>query len=462
MPNRPQEVHIYSEGGEADLPAWWQRPVEAWGPGERLLAAASTAVADLRAAVLAELGYTCSAGISHTKLLAKLCSGLHKPAQQTMLPAVAVTSLLHPLPVPRLRALGGQFGQRVMVDCGVETVGGLAAVSLPRLQALYGDEKAQWLCLLARGIDDSPVEERQLQKSISCGKTFRGNSAIVDLGTVRKWLTELATEIEERVAVDTETNGRTPQLLTVHLGVAGRQGSISRSCPLRKTAAAVMAEDATALVRRWAGDAGPGWRITDMSMGASNFQPLQRTSLAKFFKPVAAASVAITAVGPHSEDGQQQQQQRDGGDSRGKTALDERGTGAALPASTAGITGTAMNNDCRDEAGPSGTAHDHMPPTTASGSTLGIKPPPAVRRTAAGDAIDETFLQQLPPEVRKELEEQLKFDAMKAKMGSGKPWPRPSSGSTKKRGAGSGTKGGPPPAGTQTLATFLKGKRPKT
>ena len=32
-------------------------------------------MADLRAAVAAELGYTCSAGVAHTKLMAKLCSG---------------------------------------------------------------------------------------------------------------------------------------------------------------------------------------------------------------------------------------------------------------------------------------------------------------------------------------------------------------------------------------------------
>lgn len=54
---------------------WWRRPPEAWLPGERLLACAAGVVAELRAAVRQELGYTCSAGVAHTKLLAKLCSG---------------------------------------------------------------------------------------------------------------------------------------------------------------------------------------------------------------------------------------------------------------------------------------------------------------------------------------------------------------------------------------------------
>ena len=44
------------------MQAWWARPAERWGPGERLLACGAAAVADLRAAVWEELGYSCSAG----------------------------------------------------------------------------------------------------------------------------------------------------------------------------------------------------------------------------------------------------------------------------------------------------------------------------------------------------------------------------------------------------------------
>ena len=67
------------ESGFAGAADWWQRPPEQWQPGERLLACAAAAVAELRAAVKDELGYTCSAGIAHTKLMAKLCSGCVRP-----------------------------------------------------------------------------------------------------------------------------------------------------------------------------------------------------------------------------------------------------------------------------------------------------------------------------------------------------------------------------------------------
>ncbi len=61
--------------GAADAASWWQRPAQEWQPGERLLACAAAAAAELRQAVREELGYTCSAGVAHTKLMAKLCSG---------------------------------------------------------------------------------------------------------------------------------------------------------------------------------------------------------------------------------------------------------------------------------------------------------------------------------------------------------------------------------------------------
>ncbi len=64
-----------ADAGFVGAASWWQRPQHEWRPGERLLACAAAAVADLREAVRRELGYTCSAGVAHTKLMAKLCSG---------------------------------------------------------------------------------------------------------------------------------------------------------------------------------------------------------------------------------------------------------------------------------------------------------------------------------------------------------------------------------------------------
>jgi nucleotidyltransferase/DNA polymerase involved in DNA repair len=80
-----------ADGGEAaaggGAAAWWARPAGEWSQDERLLAAGGRVVAGLREAVERRLGFTCSAGLAHFKVLAKLASGLHKPRQQTLVPA---------------------------------------------------------------------------------------------------------------------------------------------------------------------------------------------------------------------------------------------------------------------------------------------------------------------------------------------------------------------------------------
>ena len=66
---------------------------------------------------------TTGAGVAHTKLLAKLCSGLNKPNKQTVVPQSSVAGLLRDLPLERLRGLGGGLGQRVRAALRVHTVG---------------------------------------------------------------------------------------------------------------------------------------------------------------------------------------------------------------------------------------------------------------------------------------------------------------------------------------------------
>ena len=64
--------------GEATHSAWWARPAAFFSGDDRLLAAGAVLTDRARRAVTAELGFTCSAGVSDNKLMAKLCSGMHK------------------------------------------------------------------------------------------------------------------------------------------------------------------------------------------------------------------------------------------------------------------------------------------------------------------------------------------------------------------------------------------------
>lgn len=53
----------------------------------------SSIVNEIRAAVKAQTGYECSAGIAHNKILAKLVCGMNKPNKQTILPLKHITQL---------------------------------------------------------------------------------------------------------------------------------------------------------------------------------------------------------------------------------------------------------------------------------------------------------------------------------------------------------------------------------
>lgn len=98
---------------------------------------------------------------------------LHKPAQQTVLPAGAVPALLGPLALPKLKGLGGKFGERVAAELGIETVGQLAATPLPRLEAAFGEKDAQWLAALARGITGE-AQAGRLSSRLPAGASVLG------------------------------------------------------------------------------------------------------------------------------------------------------------------------------------------------------------------------------------------------------------------------------------------------
>jgi len=70
---------------------------------DKLLAIASHITEDIRKKVLTELEYTCSAGISYNKLLAKLGSQLNKPNGQTVVPNSHIPQVMDPFLIRKVR-----------------------------------------------------------------------------------------------------------------------------------------------------------------------------------------------------------------------------------------------------------------------------------------------------------------------------------------------------------------------
>ena len=268
--------------------AWWSRAESEWREEEKLLAAGAYICFNLRKACVDELGYTLSAGIASNKMLAKLTSGMNKPASQTVLCPDHTSTLLNDLPIDRIRGLGAKFGRELAEGLDVKTIGELARTPLRKLEEVCGEERAQWVRKVSLGLDEDPVKAREMPKSIGTGKTFRGALAIRTLAGAKRWLAELTAELNDRCEQDEEEWGRVPKLLTLGLSSPDERGTnsghCSRRCPLRQ-GAEEMAQDAFALVSKWASGRAT-WSITGLSVSASNFVSLEKDSgdVAEMFK----------------------------------------------------------------------------------------------------------------------------------------------------------------------------------
>ncbi|XP_015108604.1 DNA polymerase eta [Diachasma alloeum] len=200
----------------------------------RKLAIAGMLVEEFRAEIWSQCEYRCSAGISYNKILAKLACGLHKPNKQTILPTAAVTGLYSSLPVKKVRNLGGKFGNIVMESLGCNVMADLLKYSLQDLRRRFDDKTGSWLYNIARGIDNEPVTNRLICKSIGSSKNFPGKAAITKLEDLKGWVTCLAEEIVDRLEQDMEENERRATHLTLsyHWYQDKKVVTQSKSCSL--------------------------------------------------------------------------------------------------------------------------------------------------------------------------------------------------------------------------------------
>lgn len=180
----------------------------------------------IRAKVFEETGYTCTAGIAHNKMLAKIASGMNKPNKQTVVPFSAVRGLLDSLPLTKVRHLGGKLGQLVKEKLGAKLAGDLLQYPLGHLVAHFGEETGVWLWNVTRGNLVEKITPRSKVKSMASAKQF---PAISDMESIKKWMTILASELVERLFEELEETNRWPKTLRVQ---AGATVAKSKSCPM--------------------------------------------------------------------------------------------------------------------------------------------------------------------------------------------------------------------------------------
>ncbi len=125
----------------------------------------------IRATVEDEQGITCSVGVASTKFVAKLASARCKPDGLLVVPADAVVSFLHPLPVGALWGVGGKT-EEVLRRLGLATVGDIANTPRATLQRALGNAVGSHLFALSWGRDDRAVVPHEPDKSVGAEETF--------------------------------------------------------------------------------------------------------------------------------------------------------------------------------------------------------------------------------------------------------------------------------------------------
>ncbi|KAK9455772.1 hypothetical protein V1511DRAFT_498646 [Dipodascopsis uninucleata] len=181
---------------------------------------ASKIAKKIRDRVLQELYYTCSAGISCNKMLAKLCSAYKKPNNQTVLRRDAISSFLSTVKFSKIRGLGGKLGDDIASIFEVPEEGSipfLLKFSLSELKAAVGDESASWLYRVIRGKDNSELSPKEEIKSMLSAKNFR--PSVTTIKQVEKWLKIFVADIMGRILdmgpTDKSGGSKIPKTLTV-------------------------------------------------------------------------------------------------------------------------------------------------------------------------------------------------------------------------------------------------------
>ena len=116
-------------------------------------------------------GLSCSIGITHNKLLAKIASELRKPDGLTVLNRADLASRIWPLPARKINGVGPRASTR-LEQLGIRTIGELAHAPPDELIQHFGERYGRWLAEAAHGRDERPVVTEREPKSISRETTF--------------------------------------------------------------------------------------------------------------------------------------------------------------------------------------------------------------------------------------------------------------------------------------------------
>lgn len=158
-------------------------------------------------------GLTCSVGVAHSKLVAKIASDLQKPNGLTIVPNSAIPEVIWPLAASKVNGIGPKAFAKLQ-GLGIETIGDLAHADPAVLQSTFGRTYSEWLLRAANGIDRRPVTTERDSKSMSRETTFGS-----DLHPMsdREKLGEIFTDLCVRVSEDLKRKGYVGRTIGIKL-----------------------------------------------------------------------------------------------------------------------------------------------------------------------------------------------------------------------------------------------------
>src|SRR5437867_4102001 len=131
----------------------------------RLAGTPAEIAARLQRNVLERVGLPITVGVARTKFLAKVASGVAKPAGLLVVPPDGELAFLHPLAVERLWGVGPVTANKLR-SRGITTVGQVAQLAEPALVSMLGRASGRHLHALAHNRDPRPVQVGRRRRSI--------------------------------------------------------------------------------------------------------------------------------------------------------------------------------------------------------------------------------------------------------------------------------------------------------
>ncbi|KAJ2459692.1 N-acetyltransferase eso1 [Coemansia sp. RSA 2337] len=197
--------------------------------GDLQLKYAAQFASHVRSVIFQELGYMCSAGIAHNKLLAKIGSALNKPNVQTVFLQSQVEPFMYTFPLSNLPSLGGKLGALVEASFDAHTAGDIMSYTVEQLAFKLGQDQAALVYNKCRAIDHSEVVDKSEPQSLTSTKNFM-RYPISSLAKLERWISMNGTDLWMRTAEEWELRNRWPRSLTIGYTTNGA-GTRSRTVP---------------------------------------------------------------------------------------------------------------------------------------------------------------------------------------------------------------------------------------